>query len=82
MFGQRRGRWANIETALGEFPVFAGNSLLVIWHIMLTDNSSNPAMSISTDEETIKTLSFFTDINEITYKTALCFFKHKPLKPS
>ena len=24
MLGQRRRRWANIETALGEFPVFAG----------------------------------------------------------
>ena len=30
MLGQRRRRWANIETALGEFPMFDGNHLSVI----------------------------------------------------
>ena len=28
MLGQRRRRWANIETALGECPVFAGQYTL------------------------------------------------------
>ena len=33
MVDQRRRRWATIETALGEFPVFAGKVLRNVYHL-------------------------------------------------